>query len=174
MLVKERQKLSKSIYNYALYLRDFYKIKDDNFDIEYIVKDLGGDIIIPKVYGDLEGIVKTGDESFDIYVSQLRLEHSRRFLIAHELGHLLIGFKYPTDKWRQLKNGQVLRLDGDNMENEGIANEFACCFLMPEYRLKFIEEKVADASYPTQAIATHFNVPMSSVIWYRKKLEGQG
>jgi len=175
MMVEERRKISKSesIHNYALYLRETFELFDDNFDIESFVKDLGGQIRYFNSFKEKERLVKTGDESFDIYVDSQSLEHYRRFTIAHELGHLFVDFKYPGEKWKNIDIGEIAKCEGDDLISEEFATEFSCAFLMPKYRFKFIEEKAADTSYPTQAIAGHFNVPMSLVIWYRKKLEEQ-
>lgn len=63
-----------------------FKINIPIGDIEQLVKDLGGTIVIDNFCLNGE-LVKNGD-SFKIILSPFQDEKRKRFTVAHELGHL--------------------------------------------------------------------------------------
>lgn len=144
--------------------------KNYNFDIEDLVKTLGGSIKSDDyVLGDAS-IIKKSDKSFLITLDKFTYSEKRkRFTLAHELGHLFLHMKYLLDeqRWNELSEGDGYNRNGvkpySRLEYE--ANIFAASFLMPEKMFIEIAESTSDDNeYHPELIARKFNVSMDSVI----------
>lgn len=116
------------------------------FDMELLVKKLGGSIKLTpqntfsKVEKFKDGFVISVSSSYDV--------KRRRFLVAHEIGHLFIHMHFLNQNvWLNLKScsSQVYAFGHDQQELE--ANEFASEFLMPEKVFKEMALKFAKENY---------------------------
>lgn len=114
-------------------------------DLEPVVERMGGKI----QYMDLYGVGANGtSDSGSIKIDEFRkfeitLAHHTgtlrdRFTIAHELGHYVLHYLYPTQVQGKTLGKVIAQRYGSGLE-ETEANLFAACFLMPEdeYRKQF-------------------------------------
>lgn len=136
-------------------------------DIDKIVSSIGGKII--EVHGiDIvtDGTVsKTGRNTFAIYIPQIQDVRRRNFIIAHELGHVILHMGFRTNKalWNTQPKGGLIRFS--TYVQDYYATTFALSLLMPEapYRT-FVQQHSVDGRISARAIATHFNVTESVAI----------
>ena len=71
----------------------------DETDMETVVKKLGGEILFsdnPSYNGSRAGLTKTKN-SFKIFIRKEEPLKNKRFLFAHELGHLILHWKFLID-----------------------------------------------------------------------------
>lgn len=137
-------------------------------DLENLVEKLGGEISYVDLYEEngfeTSGTINiTGFMKFTIFVANHTNTLRDRFTIAHEIGHYILHYLYPTQiKGESLGCVKAARRGNQLAETE--ANWFAACLLMPEenYREEF--EKTQNYI----AIAKHFKVS-SRASYYRAK-----
>lgn len=123
------------------------------------------------VSSEFDGYSKWNSETNkpEIYLDESVNDIDRqRFTLAHELGHIIIDFKWdPVNKEpMKYKNGQVLSInfrDKDKIEDtedvtERIANEFAAAFLMPEDTVKEQIKDYSDDFEKVDAVVNFFRV----------------
>lgn len=126
-------------------------------DMTQLVEDLGGAIEVGKF--SLGGNIKKDEDGFKIILSSFQDEKRKRFIIAHELGHLFLHMGYLTnrDLWNKQDNNVYYHTE--NHDKEYQANEFATSLLMPELEYFEIMKKYTKGNYTdTLKIAEYFNV----------------
>lgn len=109
-----------------------------------------------------EGIRKK-DKSFVIVVSPFQSLERRKFIIAHEIGHLFLhmGYKINNKIWNSQPNDKYYR--SNNIKFEYQANAFARAFLMPQKNYKDIMDKYTEENkVDTVKIAEFFGVSASA------------
>lgn len=138
-----------------------FKINIPIGDIEQLVKDLGGTIVIDNFCLNGE-LVKNGD-GFKIILSPFQDEKRKRFTVAHELGHLFLhmGYLINEDLWNRQDNNVYYRLGSSEKEYQ--ADEFAAALLMPKAEYYKIMEEYTTGNYvDTLKIAEYFNVSVDA------------
>lgn len=139
---------------------EFYKINIPIYDIEEVVKKLGGSIKVDKNL-IFNGKLKKDNNSFIIYIPNICKNRSK-FIIAHEIGHLVLH----TDKF-----GGIDKKNYTN-EEEFEANQFVKALLMPKQEFLYSVKKNTDDIYVNvRNIAEEFDVSISAVINRGKFLE---
>ena len=110
--------------------------KPEHIDVEEIARGYGAEIVIGKLDGATARVMRFGTKA-RIRVSD-RIIHlgARRFAIAHELGHLVLGHYIPTesDVERFLARACERRYGEGDLEPE--ANMFAAETLMPAWLVR--------------------------------------
>jgi Zn-dependent peptidase ImmA (M78 family) len=151
-------------------------------DIKKMVILLGGECEVRQEYWCEASIQKTGDETFKIIVHEEYMPLRRKFIIAHELGHLFLhmGFLINKSKWEGRDSSQIFfdsardRLGRSEAESE--ANWFASALLMPRrYFEKVAEENVKSVGgkeyYQVDKIAGHFDVSLQVALTRGRAME---
>lgn len=159
-----------AINNIANAVRETLGINSDNFDINQVVEQLHGRIVINPFCTSEACVIKdtSNNSLFTIELDNSSYNYSReRFSIAHELGHLFIHMKYliDMDAWNQLAEhtSHARNINAPYSVKESEANEFAAAFLMPKDRFIEYAEQTSDSSgYRLDLIASNFNVSMES------------
>lgn len=139
-------------------------------DMTQLVEDLGGAIEVGKF--SLGGNIKKDENGFKITLSSFQDEKRKRFIIAHELGHLFLHMGYLTNKdlWNKQNNNVYYRTE--NHDKEYQANEFAMSLLMPKLEYFEIMKKYTKGNYTDiLKIAEYFNVSVDMVFNRGKFLE---
>ena len=95
----------------------------------------------------------TSPPEFTIRLSPLMSSWRKRFVIAHELGHLLLHSQYGRFDL-EAAHDDLLDKNANLVESE--ANCFATALLVPRAELKSIKSK----NLPTAELAAHFAVPL--------------
>ncbi|EOC99332.1 ImmA/IrrE family metallo-endopeptidase [Caldisalinibacter kiritimatiensis] len=165
MRYEERKIINKIAYK----VREILDINKDNFDIEEVVKELGGKLVVDPFAIDEACVIKSGEESFEIILDPfITNERRKRFSIAHEIGHLILHMKYKVneEQWKQIplgnKYNRNTNIPYSKLEKE--ANEFAGAFLMPKDRfLTVAEDTSEDNFYCIDKISNRFNVSEEAV-----------
>lgn len=136
----------------------------NGFDIEKLVRELGGRIIYVND-PDIDAYLEKHGEGFRIYLDINKGRKRQRFSIAHELGHLFLHLDYLNrDYWEKLKTAEsrVFRFGHDAEELE--ANEFAAELLMPEDEFcKYIDKIEKDGVINIRDVAKFFDVSVDAV-----------
>ena len=107
-------------------------------ELEPVVSHMGGEIQYMDLYGvTLSGNSDAGSIQIDGFRNfKITLAHHTgvlrdRFTVAHELGHYVLHYLYPTQVLKTSLNKVIAQRYGSGLE-ETEANLFAACFLMPE------------------------------------------
>ena len=123
--------------------------------------------IYPRVFrDDVDGIQITKGESSVIGYNQIQHSHRKRFTIAHEIGHLLMGHTHegPID------------LYSDKSENVE-ANQFAAELLMP---LQMLKKDFQNGNKEAGLLAKRYFVSEEAMWWrlldckFLRKIKGTG
>ena len=151
----------------ATKIRAILNISYDNFNLNEIIKKLGGTITFNSFCDSESKVMKTSSNSFEIQLNNTLNSANISFSIAHELGHLFLHMKYlinPTF-WESIPNdsSHVCKNNLPYSISESEANLFAVSFLMPKDEFIKIADKTSDNSYyyPSK-IAEYFNVTIQS------------
>lgn len=157
--------LRQLIEEMAEVVRQLYDVSVPIYDIEDVVKKIGGVIIDdPLLNGFSDGrIKKTGPNSFEIAVSPFQTMERRNFTVAHELGHLFLHMGYRTSEkcWQSQDNTNYYR--NGNSELEYQSNEFAAAFLMPRNKYREIMDQYTEGNtVDTAKIAKYFQVSVDA------------
>ena len=138
-------------------------------DIKKLVSFFGGEI---KVGNSNTPLVKTGRNSFNIYINDWNYPLFRKFYIAARLGDLFLHTNYLSDHDAYLESkAMIFKRDNWLTSQADQSNEFAYGLLMP----RFIYEDVlhdnteGDVVY-TKNIADYFEVPVSAASGRGKRL----
>ena len=138
-------------------------------DMEYIVSCFGGKI---QTGNFLKPIVKTGKDSFNIYISENSYPIYNKFHIAARLGDLLLHTNYLINREEYL-NSDVMVFKEDNgiIPQVYQSNEFAYGLLMPRDLYKEILDNNTEGKIVhTAKIAEYFDVPISTASSRGKRL----
>lgn len=145
------------------------------FDIVNAVEKLGGSV----TFVDREELdagvdaqinVEKGINGIDFKIMCVRQqsEEYMRFCIAHELGHLFLHMLEKNEEGNiELVKDRLCKEPRNFNLYEWEAEEFAACFLMPEYEFRI---KVEELNGDVEAIAQLFKVSSQSVIIRCKRL----
>jgi Zn-dependent peptidase ImmA (M78 family) len=113
-------------------LLEDHGIDEPPVPVDKLAENLGLEIRVAPLRGDLYGALIRSDHENYIGVNSLNHPNRRRFTIAHELGHFVLhkGIKVHIDKgfrvnWRDDESSQAV--SDEEME----ANRFAAELLMP-------------------------------------------
>lgn len=102
----------------------------EHIRIDAIAKRLGARVVETRLDGADAQLVRTGDDVLIMVTDRLADEGARRFAIAHELGHFVLG--HPSMPPHLLSSPLWLRrLGEDERDHEAEANAFASELLMP-------------------------------------------
>ena len=129
-------------------------------NVQRIAAGLGGEVgDLPPEERTISGKVERTENGFRILVNPEEPEHRRRFTIAHEIGHVVLGHVRPGEKALRDPHRPWSFLDEDARERA--ANYFAAELLMPEKTVLHAIEKLDD---PTLAnLANLFAVSRSAM-----------
>jgi Zn-dependent peptidase ImmA (M78 family) len=121
--------------------------------VDKIAENLGLEVRLAPLRGDLYGALIRSDHEMYIGVNSLNHPNRRRFTIAHELGHFVLhkGIKVHIDKgfrvnWRDDESSEAV--SDEEME----ANRFAAELLMPIQFVKKDIEKLRGVGPETVAL----------------------
>ena len=134
-------------------------------DIDAVVRRMGGTIETQSIFDSIyDGtIMKSGNNSFRIVISDAQNAQRRNFTIAHELGHLFLHMGYRTNKelWDKQDNSRFMRFGTSDQEFQ--ANEFAAALLMPKGQyLQKLREYSHEGRIDMNKMSSHFNVSLSA------------
>lgn len=102
----------------------------EHIRIEAIAKRLGARVVETQLDGADAQLVRTGEDVFIMVTDRLTDDGARRFAIAHELGHFVLG--HPSMPPHLLSTPPWLRTRGEHERDyEAEANAFASELLMP-------------------------------------------
>ena len=138
-------------------------------DIEYIVSCFGGSV---KTDSTIEGIKKSGKDTFNIYINEYSYPLNNKFYIAARLGDLLLHTNYLLNREEYLRS-DVLEFKEDNgiIPQVYQSNEFAYGLLMPRDLYKEVFDKCLDGDIVhTVDIAKYFDVSISTASLRGKRL----
>jgi Zn-dependent peptidase ImmA (M78 family) len=127
----------------------------DDFNIERVVDDLGGRILMTDFWEDA---AKTGSltvhglRNFEIFIPSHTTRERDQFTIAHELGHYILHYLPNVDP-RAEAGLQIDRYGDSAIETE--ANLFAFAFLMPK---SLFSEAYTQSEGDLSSIAKKFGV----------------
>lgn len=143
-------------------------------DILELAKELGFQVGIAPLIDEEDGFIIVDDSTSSIQrltglktdkiigVNSERNIQTKRFIIAHELGHYCLHYK------EEVSDGMYAHREnrkGKN-ENENDADFFAACLLMPEKafgkKYKELKDKGLLEDEIVILLANHFNVPKES------------
>jgi Zn-dependent peptidase ImmA (M78 family) len=128
-------------------------------DMIRVISSLGGRIERYDVYEAPEegvsGTIVVEKENDFLIKIPLRSTQSRTtFTLAHELGHYILHFLFPSQVLKKnITRLVAYRYGGSPAESE--ANYFAACFLMPEEQFR---EKYAEFGGSRERVAAYFGV----------------
>jgi len=151
----------------AKYILDNLNLKP-GFDIAKLIKEFGGEIERTYQSHDIGCYVVKENRGFKMYLNSTYNERKQRFLIASQLGHLVMHMYYLDDYvWQNIKNldSRVYRFGHDQQELE--ANEFASEFLMPEKEFKEMTVKFAKENYDGLIVnlSNYFKVSEKAILY---------
>jgi len=130
--------------------------------LEEFVRMLGGDVKEDSGIGlTADGSInkQAGTDKFTIQLVPGMTKERKRFIIAHELGHLFLHLDFGRDSEKWINTCYVGYFEGEDQEKEQQANEFAEVFLMPQEEYITILEKCTDKEIVNMdRVAQHFNV----------------
>lgn len=139
-----------------------------------LIKDLGGEIyetddLLELFNGTVE---KTSKNHFKIFIyNGFKTIENENFIIAKELGHLILHIGFGTEKWEIIPKGKIIlkNVNYDTIEAE--KEEFALAFLMPkkEYR-DFLYKNKKNNIIDIKIIAKYFKVSKQNALIRGKKL----
>src|SRR5688500_3599791 len=101
----------------------------EHIRIEAIAKRLGAHVVETNLDGAQAQLLRTGDEVVIMVSDRITDVASRRFSIAHELGHYML--KHPSMPPHALFGVAERRVRDDERDYEAEANAFASELLMP-------------------------------------------
>ncbi|MCL4223131.1 MAG: ImmA/IrrE family metallo-endopeptidase [Myxococcales bacterium] len=108
-------------------LRDFGVEAPEHIQIEAMADAAGAEIVeSPDTFSATARLVRVNDRAAIRVSASIATEGARRFSIAHELGHLVLGHE------ESLASLCTLTLPGGGADLENEANAFAAELLMPE------------------------------------------
>lgn len=143
---------------------DFYNIQTPIYNIEDVIKVLGGYIEKnPTIDYTFNSCIKKQDNTFIIYISSFQTIERKKFIIAHELGHLFLhmGYKISPNLWNKQKDRTCFKTNNLLMDFQ--ANEFAAALLMPKTLYKNImDQYTIENQIKITQIANYFKVPISA------------
>lgn len=123
--------------------------------LEPIIKHLGVSAFPREFAKELSGITltETGGKSFIAY-READHAHRRRFSVAHEIGHIILGHTNP-DEYGDVKKSKA--------NEEAEANEFAAELLMP---LEFLKKDLATGISGPKELSKRYRVS-EQAMWIR-------
>ena len=131
--------------------------KPEHIDIEAIAHSCGADIVIGKLDGSLARVFRIGTKARIRVSDRIVNLGARRFAIAHELGHLVLGHDIPTEGDVSRFLARVCARKRGDEDPEPEANVFAAESLMPEQHVRARCEVSPVSLDPVRAIAAEFN-----------------
>jgi Zn-dependent peptidase ImmA (M78 family) len=134
---------------------DMFHVRRPPVDVVRIADGLGfevHDFAFPDE--STSAVLIIDDDVRGIGVSETFAPTRKRFSIAHELGHYLLGHGDFADSKKTFEDGTYNYLDPQNRQ-ESEANEFAAELLMPE---KFLGRDVAEMGLDARALAKRYQV----------------
>lgn len=110
--------------------------RPEHIDVEALARSFGAEVVIGKLDGATARVMRFGTKA-RIRVSD-RIVHpgARRFSIAHELGHLVLGHEIPTESDAAQFLARACTRKRGETDPEPEANTFAAETLMPEWLVK--------------------------------------
>ena len=149
-----------------------YKMDIPIKDVVPLIECFGGSV--KTSYTEHRDIVKTGPDTFDIYISDWRFPKSRKFFIAARLGDILLNTNYLHDREAFLKSKTIEYLPDNtcNFQRVDLANEFAYGLLMPRDIFTDVVNKYTDDNnfVDTRKVADYFDVTVSDASGRGKRL----
>lgn len=127
----------------------------DDFNIERVVDELGGRIVLNDFWDNLArtgSLEVTSLRDFDIFIPNHTTHERDRFTIAHELGHYILHY-LPNVGPQTDSPFRIDRYGNSAIERE--ANLFASAFLMPERQFR---DAYGQFGGDLSAVATRFGV----------------
>jgi Zn-dependent peptidase ImmA (M78 family) len=119
-------------------------------DVVGIARALGLQVIEEDLGADVSGVLVNDGKQAYICTQKNDSEVRRRFTIAHEIGHYLLGHQFQAGEHVHVDKGHFISQRGprssagiDPMEIE--ANQFAASLLMP---IRLIRQQVAELGAP--------------------------
>jgi hypothetical protein len=159
-----RSRHSRAVAAARRVLRDFGVREPAHIDVEAMARDHGAEIVVGPLRGATARVVRFGAKA-SIRVSE-RISHpgARRFSVAHELGHLVLGHALPkhepvSDPARFFESAcrrPIGRGDRERDDPESEANAFAAELLMPDALVRRRCEVSPVSLAPVRAIAAEF------------------
>lgn len=164
-----REELRNQITNYTESVIESFGIHVPIYDIDRIVRDLGGEIVEGVTERWADGMLepdKGRDNGFIIRISPLQSYERRKFTIAHELGHLFLHTNYVDSISLEHTplNFEKYYRDGES-QKEYEANEFAANLLMPQGIFReCIEKNVQNGYVDMKKVSEEFGVSVDAAI----------
>lgn len=140
---------------------DLYHVQIPIQNINDVVIALGGRV---EESADImsDGNISKQDNGFIIYVSPFRSSERRKYIIAHELGHLFLhmGYKINSELWNKQENAAYYRAGSSLLEYQ--AYQFAEALFMPKKSYKeIVKQYTIGDRVETAKIASYFGVSIS-------------
>lgn len=152
-------------------LRKAFDVENERvFNISELVRDLEGSVRYEENVSGFAFVKKAenSSEKFNIVIDKYveKNERTKRFTIAHELGHLFLHMGYlqqNSEKWQNITTGDAMGYGTDSIR-EKEANKFALSFLMPEKLFYDEAEKHKENDYiDINEMSKVFEVPVEWV-----------
>lgn len=162
------------IWKIAENIREDLNFKRTKRILRELIKEIGGEVIETDNLIELyeRTVEKTSKNHFKIFVyNGFRTIENENFIIAKEIGHLILHIGFGTEKWESIPKGKIIlkNVDYDTIETE--KEEFALAFLMPkkEYR-DFLYKNKKNNTIDIKIIAKYFKVSKQNALIRGKKL----
>lgn len=133
---------------------DMFHVRRPPIDVAEVAKKLGFEVLDYDFPETTSAILVIEGDIRAIGVNKAFAEARRRFSIAHELGHFLLGHGDFADSEKTFEDGSYNYLDPQNRQ-ETEANEFAAELLMPE---RFLKKDLQEIGRDAPALAKRYQV----------------
>jgi Zn-dependent peptidase ImmA (M78 family) len=127
-------------------------------DVIAVTRSQGVDVLEGTFDDDISGMVTKDGSRVTIYVNRLHPPVRKRFTVAHELGHHVLGHLHGDKAVHEDDNGRLFLFrssDAAGWPEEVEANQFAAALLMPRPLLMAAVEETPKPVDPS-ALATRF------------------
>jgi hypothetical protein len=134
---------------------DMFHVEKAPVDVVYIAKGLGFEVHdYPFVEESVSAVLIIEGGVRGIGVNKASAPTKKRFSIAHEIGHYLLGHGDFADSEKTFEDGAYNYADPQNRQ-ESEANEFAAELLMPE---RLLRQDLAELGRDVPALAKKYQV----------------
>ena len=162
------------IWEIAENIREELNFKREKRTLKELIKEIGGEVIEADNLIELyeRTVEKTSKNHFKIFVyNGFRTIENENFIIAKEIGHLILHIGFGTEKWENIPKGKIIlkNVNYDTIETE--KEEFALAFLMPKREYKdFLYKNKKNNTIDIKIIAKYFKVSKQNALIRGKKL----
>ena len=134
----------------------------EHLHIEAFARRLGVELVETKIKGARAQLVVAGGGACILLPDELVDPSERRWSIAHELGHFVLG--HPAPPAEELCQPRARRRRGDRRHEEDEANAFASALLIPERLLADYCDVRPMTLGPSWQLATLCGVPWAQCV----------